>query len=50
MMLGAMIKTYLAEQRGIAPSDISMVSIMPCVRKQGGGKELDLARFAVTFT
>ncbi|EFJ50358.1 iron hydrogenase [Volvox carteri f. nagariensis] len=35
MMLGAMVKTYLAEKKGISPSDISMVSIMPCVRKQG---------------
>ncbi|GIL60598.1 hypothetical protein Vafri_15126 [Volvox africanus] len=35
MMLGAMVKTYLAEKRGISPNDICMVSIMPCVRKQG---------------
>ncbi|GIL80410.1 hypothetical protein Vretifemale_9616 [Volvox reticuliferus] len=35
MMLGAMVKTYLAEKRSISPNDICMVSVMPCVRKQG---------------
>ncbi|KXZ54929.1 hypothetical protein GPECTOR_3g10 [Gonium pectorale] len=35
MMMGAMVKTYLAEKQGIAPHDICMVSVMPCVRKQG---------------
>ncbi|GLC64317.1 fungal hydrophobin SC3-like protein [Pleodorina starrii] len=34
-MLGAMAKTYMADKAGISPNDICMVSIMPCVRKQG---------------
>ncbi|KXZ55261.1 hypothetical protein GPECTOR_3g4 [Gonium pectorale] len=35
MMLGAMVKTYFAEKKGIPARDICMVSVMPCVRKQG---------------
>nr|WNF20753.1 hydrogenase [synthetic construct] len=34
MMLAAMVKSYLAEKKGIAPKDMVMVSIMPCTRKQ----------------
>lgn len=35
MMMGAMVKTYLSEKQGIPAKDICMVSVMPCVRKQG---------------
>lgn len=35
MMLGAVIKNYFAQETGKAPTDITNVSIMPCVRKQG---------------
>ncbi|KAG2494905.1 hypothetical protein HYH03_006840 [Edaphochlamys debaryana] len=35
MMMGAVVKTYLAEKKALAPQDICMVSVMPCVRKQG---------------
>lgn len=35
MMLGAIIKNYFAELRGVGPADIMSCSIMPCVRKQG---------------
>ncbi|KAG2501616.1 hypothetical protein HYH03_000121 [Edaphochlamys debaryana] len=35
MMMGTIVKSYLAEKKGLDPKDISMVSIMPCVRKQG---------------
>ncbi|PNH10797.1 NADP-reducing hydrogenase subunit HndC [Tetrabaena socialis] len=35
MMMGALVKAFLAEKKGVAPRDICMVSIMPCVRKQG---------------
>jgi NADH-quinone oxidoreductase subunit G len=33
-MLGAMGKTYYAEQSGIAPEDMTMVSVMPCTSKK----------------
>lgn len=35
MMLGAVIKNYFAQETGKAPTAITNVSIMPCVRKQG---------------
>lgn len=35
MMLGAMVKSVYAEAKGIAPRDIYVVSIMPCVAKKG---------------
>ncbi|KAG2501623.1 hypothetical protein HYH03_000128 [Edaphochlamys debaryana] len=35
MMMGTVVKTYLAEQKHVAPKDICLVSVMPCVRKQG---------------
>lgn len=35
MMLGAVIKNYFAQMHEKKPGDISMISIMPCVRKQG---------------
>lgn len=34
-MMGAVVKTYFAEQIGVSPNDIYMVSFMPCVKKQG---------------
>ncbi len=33
-MLGALSKTYYADKKGIPPSDIFMVSIMPCTAKK----------------
>ena len=33
-MTGAIIKTYYAEKMGIAPEDIVVVSIMPCIAKK----------------
>jgi iron only hydrogenase large subunit-like protein len=35
MMMGSVVKTYLAEKKGLQAKDISLVSVMPCVRKQG---------------
>ncbi len=35
MMVGAMIKSYYASQKGIDPKKIYVVSIMPCVAKKG---------------
>mmetsp|Transcript_30593 Transcript_30593/g.86517 ORF Transcript_30593/g.86517 Transcript_30593/m.86517 type:complete len:373 (+) Transcript_30593:137-1255(+) len=34
-MLGAIVKHYFAAKLGKDPQDLSLVSIMPCVRKQG---------------
>ena len=33
-MAGALTKTYYAEQKGIAPKDLFVVSIMPCTAKK----------------
>ena len=33
-MQGAIIKSYWAEQKGIAPEDIFVVSVMPCIAKK----------------
>ena len=33
-MLGTVVKTFYAEQKGIAPEDIVMVSVMPCTAKK----------------
>ncbi len=33
-MLGALVKSYYAEQIGVAPEDIIMVSVMPCTAKK----------------
>ena len=33
-MLGAMVKTYYAEKKGIDPKDIAVVSVMPCTAKK----------------
>ena len=33
-MVGAIVKSYYAEQKGIDPKDIYMVSVMPCVAKK----------------
>ena len=33
-MQGAIIKSYWAEQNGIAPEDVFVVSVMPCVAKK----------------
>ncbi len=35
MMFGAILKSYYAQQKGIDPKDIYVVSIMPCVAKKG---------------
>lgn len=35
MMVGSVLKTYFAEKIGKRSNEISVVSVMPCVRKQG---------------
>ena len=34
IMMGTVIKTYYAEKMGIAPEDILVVSVMPCIAKK----------------
>lgn len=34
IMMGTIIKTYYAEKMGIAPEDILVVSVMPCIAKK----------------
>lgn len=34
-MMGAVVKNYWAARAGVAPQDVCLVSVMPCVRKQG---------------
>jgi iron only hydrogenase large subunit-like protein len=33
-MMGALVKSYWAKQRGLDPSDVVMVSVMPCTAKK----------------
>lgn len=35
LMFGAILKSYYAQEKGIDPKDIVVVSIMPCVAKKG---------------
>ena len=42
-MLGAMVKTYFAEKKGIDPKDICVVSIMPCTAKKYEKERPELA-------
>ncbi len=42
-MFGAILKTYYAEQKGIKPEDIYVVSIMPCVAKKYEKERPELA-------
>ena len=41
-MFGAVMKTYFAEKLGVSPDQIFTLSIMPCVAKKGGEREMDL--------
>lgn len=50
-MMGSLVKTYLAEQEGVSPRDIYLVSVMPCTAKKyeavrpefthGGAQDVD---------
>ena len=42
-MLGAVVKTYFAEKKGIDPKDICVVSIMPCTAKKYEKERPELA-------
>ena len=41
-MMGATVKTYYAEKKGLDPKDIVSVSIMPCTAKKGEAKRPEL--------
>jgi iron-only hydrogenase group A len=43
-MMGAVIKTYFAEQEGIKPEDIYSVSIMPCTAKKFEAQRTSMTR------
>lgn len=42
-MFGAITKTYLAQKFGLAPEDITLVSVMPCVAKKYEAKREELS-------
>ncbi len=43
IMLGAIAKTYYAEKAGIAPDDIVVVSVMPCLAKKAEAARPELS-------
>lgn len=47
-MLGAVIKTYYAEQEGIDPENIYSVSIMPCTAKKFEAQRKEMTRHGIT--
>jgi NADH-quinone oxidoreductase subunit G/NADP-reducing hydrogenase subunit HndD len=44
IMLGAVAKTYYAEQIGCNPEDISVVSVMPCLAKKAEAARSELSK------
>ncbi len=44
IMLGAMAKSYYAQERGIDPADITVVSIMPCLAKKAEAARPELSK------
>lgn len=44
-MFGAITKTYLARKIGIAPEDITLVSVMPCVAKKYEAARSELSNY-----
>lgn len=47
-MMGALIKTYYAEQKGINPEDIYSVSIMPCIAKKFEAQRPEMTNNGIT--
>lgn len=43
-MLGAMVKSYYAQEVGIDPKDIVMVSVMPCLAKKAESARTELSK------
>lgn len=43
VMMGAMVKSYYAEKKGLKPEDIVMVSVMPCVAKKAEAERPELS-------
>jgi iron-only hydrogenase group A len=46
-MLGAVIKTYFAQQEGVDPADIFSVSVMPCTAKKFEAERPEMGRNGV---
>ena len=46
-VMGKVIKTYLAEKRGIDPAKMRVISIMPCTAKKGEAARPELATHGV---
>jgi len=44
IMTGTIVKTYLAEKRGIDPDKIVVVSVMPCIAKKAEAKRPELTK------
>lgn len=44
IMFGTIAKTYYAEQKGIDPEDIVVVSVMPCIAKKAEAKRPELTK------
>lgn len=47
-MMGAMIKTYYAEKKGIDPKDIYSVGIMPCIAKKFEAQRSEMTRHGLS--
>jgi iron-only hydrogenase group A len=47
-MMGALIKTYWAEKKGINPEDIYSVGIMPCIAKKFEAQRVEMTHRGVT--
>lgn len=47
-MMGAMIKTYWAEKKGINPENIYSVGIMPCIAKKFEAQRVEMTHRGVT--
>jgi iron-only hydrogenase group A len=47
-MMGAMIKTYWAEKKGINPENIYSVGIMPCIAKKFEAQRVEMTHSGVT--
>jgi iron-only hydrogenase group A len=43
-MMGALIKSYFAEQEGIDPNDIYVISVMPCTAKKYEAKRPEMGK------
>jgi iron-only hydrogenase group A len=47
-MMGAMVKTYYAEKKGLNPDDIFSVGIMPCIAKKFEAQRVEMTHRGMT--